>query len=295
MKIGVAGLGRMGAAIARRLIDTGHEVTVWNRNPARMTPLIEAGARAADSPAALASQVEVIITILTDAAAIEAVYGGPTGLLAGEVGGCLFIEMSTVQPHTEVALAERVLARGAQFVECPVGGTVGPALQGKLIGLIGGDEAAVERAQPLLAQLCRRADRVGPVGAGASAKLAINLPLTVYWQALGEAWALCRHLGLDEDWLVELFADSSGGANVLKARGSAVAKAMKTNASGSATFDCDSMRKDLRTMVAEARRLGMELPLAARALSVYDEASREGWGGRDGTEMPVYWSSRGKA
>jgi 3-hydroxyisobutyrate dehydrogenase len=292
MKIGVAGLGRMGSAIARRLLDQGHEVTVWNRSPGKAAALVAAGAKEAASGAELARGAEATITILTDAAAIEAVYRGAHGLLAGAPEGKLFIEMSTVRPETEAALAQHVASAGGVFVECPVGGTVGPALQGKLIGLAGGDPAAFARAKPILDQLCRRVEHVGPVGAGASMKLAINLPLTVYWQAMGEAYALCRHLGADPAWLVELLADTSGGPNVLKARGGAVAKALAGEDPGSATFDCDSMRKDLRTMVEEARARGFDLPVASRVLGVYDEASMQGWGKRDGVEMPGYWSSR---
>ncbi|BBK31177.1 3-hydroxyisobutyrate dehydrogenase [Stella humosa] len=292
MKIGVAGLGRMGAAIARRLIDVGHEVHVWNRTAERAAPLAAAGAAVAASPRELAAAVEAVITIVTDAEAIEAVYGGPDGLLAGNVAGRLFIEMSTVRPEAETALAERVKSAGAVLVECPVGGTVGPALQGKLLGLAGGEAADVERARPVLDQLCRRVDHVGPIGAGASMKLAINLPLAVFWQAFGEAYALCDHLKVDRGWLVELFADTSGGPNVLKARGAAVAKALATAESGSATFDCDSIRKDLRTMVAEAHGRGFALPVAERTLAVYDEASQAGWGGRDCTELPAYWAGR---
>lgn len=292
MKIGVAGLGRMGSAIARRLRDVGHDVIVWNRSSAKVAPLLAAGATNAATPAELAAGADAIITILTDAAAINDVYHGKDGLLSGDVSGKLFIEMSTVQPHTEVALAEQVAAKGAELVECPVGGTVGPALSGKLLGLMGGDAVAVERARPIIDHLCRRADHVGPVGAGASMKLAINLPLAVFWQSFGEAYALCRHLGADPDWLVELFADTSGGANVLKARGTAVAAALKTNHSGSATFDCDSIRKDLRTMIDEAKSRDMRLPLAEQTLAVYDEASRAGWGGRDCTELPGYWALR---
>ncbi|BBK43490.1 3-hydroxyisobutyrate dehydrogenase [Allostella vacuolata] len=292
MKIGVAGLGRMGAAIARRLIDVGHEVTVWNRTALRTQPLAEAGATVAGSPRALAGAADAVITIVTDAEAIDAVYGGADGLLAGDVAGKLFIEMSTVRPEVETALAARVAAAGATLVECPVGGTVGPALQGKLLGLAGGAAADVARARPVLEQLCRRVDHVGPVGAGASMKLAINLPLAVFWQAFGEAYALCSHLDVDRGWLVELFADTSGGPNVLKARGGAVAKALATAESGSATFDCDSIRKDLRTMVAEAHGRGFELPIAERTLAVYDQASRDGWGGRDCTELPAYWAGR---
>lgn len=292
MKIGVAGLGRMGAAIARRLLDVGHEVVVWNRSPARAEPFSALGADVAPTPLDLARRADAVITIVTDAAAIDAVYGGPDGLLAGDVTGKLFIEMSTVRPEDERALAERVAAVGATMVECPVGGTVGPALQGKLLGLAGGTAADFARAKPILEQLCRRVDHVGPIGAGASMKLAINLPLAVFWQAFGEAYSLCKHLDVDRGWLVELFADTSGGPNVLKARGAAVAKTLATAESGSATFDCDSIRKDLRTMVAEAHGLGFDLPIAERTLAVYDEASRAGWGGRDCTELPAYWSGR---
>jgi len=295
MKIGVAGLGRMGAAIATRLKSVGHEVTVWNRTAAKSSRLESEGFAVASTPAALATQVDAVITILTDADAIAAVYDGQFGLLAGDVAGKLFIEMSTVQPKTEIALAQRVIVKGAHFVECPVGGTVGPALQGKLIGLAGGDPADFERARPILEQLCRRVDLCGNAGAGSSMKLAINLPLAVFWQSMGEAFALCSHLGKDTQWLVELFADSSGGPNVIRARGGAVALALSDKDPGSATFDCDSIRKDLRTMIDEARDLGISLPLTERTLSVYDQASAAGWGGRDGVELPRYWSKSGKS
>jgi 3-hydroxyisobutyrate dehydrogenase len=293
MKIGVAGLGRMGAAIAKRLIDVGHDVVVWNRSAAKAQPLVAAGAGAAASPSELAGRVDVVITILTDAAAIDAVYTGASGLLEGNVEGKLFVEMSTVQPMVEVALSETIAAKGAVFLECPVGGTVGPALSGKLLGMAGGTDEAFARAKPLLEQLCRRVDLVGPVGAGSSLKLAINLPLAVFWQSFGEAYSLCRHLNVDPAWLVELFAETSGGPNVLRARGSAVAQALQGKDSGSATFDCDSIRKDLRTMVAEANTLGFGLPVAERTLKVFDQASEKGWGGKDCTELPAFWSREG--
>lgn len=291
MKVGIAGLGRMGAAIAKRLIEVGHEVTVWNRNADKAEPLVKAGAARAASPSELASRVDVVVTILTDAKAIADVYEGASGLLTGNVPGKLFIEMSTVQPATEVELAKKIGAKGATMVECPVGGTVGPALQGKLLGVAGGTKEDFARAKPILEQLCRRVDLVGPIGAGASMKLAINLPLGVFWQALGEAYSLCRHLNLDPAWLMELFADTSGGPNVLKARGGAVALALQSKDPGSATFDCDSIRKDFRTMVAEAKALGFGLPLAEKTLAIYDQASQEGWGRKDCTELPAFWSS----
>jgi 3-hydroxyisobutyrate dehydrogenase len=292
MRIGVAGLGRMGSAIAARLIDVGHEVTVWNRTADKVKLLAAAGAKSASSPAQLASQVEAIVTILTNRDAIAAVYDGPAGLLAGDVKGKLVVEMSTVQPETEVALAEKVRAKGAAFVECPVGGTVGPAREGKLLGVAGGTAEDFARAKPLLAQMCRRVEHVGPVGAGSSMKLALNLPLMVYYQAMGEAYVLCRHLGLDPKWLMEFMSDTSGGPNVLKARAPKIAEALAGGDGGPPAFDVDSIRKDLATMVAEGKTRGASLPLAERTLAIYDEAARDGWGKRDGASLPAYWPMR---
>ena len=292
MQIGIAGLGRMGAAIAARLIEVGHRLTVWNRSPERAKPLQAAGAAFARSPGELAEKVETVVTILTDAAAIEAVYAGASGLLSGSVAGKLFIDMSTVRPQTEVDLAGRVRAKGAGFVECPVGGTVGPARQGKLIGLMGAEDDDAARAKPILEQLCRRLEHVGPVGNGALMKLAINLPLLVYWQALGEALALSRNVGLDPSRLMDLFADTSGGTNVIKMRGPAVATMLKGGDPGPVGFPIDGGLKDLRTMLAEGKARGLELPLVERTLACFERASRDGWGGRDAASMPVYWTER---
>ena len=292
MQIGIAGLGRMGAAIAGRLIEAGHTLSVWNRSPEKAGPLEAAGAALARSPEELAAKVGTVITILTDAAAIETVYDGPSGLLSGKVAGKLFIEMSTVRPQTEIDLAGRVRAKGAGFVECPVGGTVGPARQGKLIGLMGAEEDDAARARPILAQLCRRLEHVGPVGNGALMKLAINLPLLVYWQALGEALALSRSVGLDPSRLMDLFADTSGGTNVIKMRGPAVATMLEGGDPGPVGFPIDGGLKDLHTMLAEGKARGLELPLVERTLACFEQASRDSWGGRDAASMPVYWTEK---
>jgi 3-hydroxyisobutyrate dehydrogenase len=294
MQIGIAGLGRMGAAMAERLKEVGHRVSGWNRSGAKAAPLEEAGVTVVDTPAALAARAEVIITILTDAAAIDAVYAGPSGLLSVPVDGKLFIEMSTVRPQTEIALAAKVRGKGAAFAECPVGGTTGPARQGKLIGLMGAEPADAARARPLLEQLCRRLEHVGPVGAGATMKLAINMPLMVYWQALGETLALCRNVDIDPAHLMDLFADTSGGPNVLKVRGAVIAAMLKGGDGGTATFDIDSCRKDLRIMLAEGQARGLDMPVVERTLACFDEASRNGWGARDAGAHAVYWSSRNK-
>ena len=291
MRVGLVGLGRMGAAMAERLMEVGHELVVWNRSPGKADALVAKGARVAQSPAALAGEVESILTMLTDAPAQHAVYRGADGLLSADLAGRLVVEMSTVRPEDQAALADAVRAKGAAFVECPVGGTVMPARTGKLIGLVGGEAADVARARPILDQLCRRVEHVGPVGAGASMKLAINLPLLVFYQALGEALTLCRHLGRDPAWLMEFFSDTSGGANVLKVRGPAIAEAL-SGKEPPVAFDLASIRKDLRTMIAEAASRGASLPLAERTLAVYDEAAAQGWDGRDGAVLPGYWPGR---
>ena len=291
MRVGVAGLGRMGAAMAARLIEVGHEVTVWNRSAAKAKPIVDAGGKVADSPAALASAVETVITCLTDADAIDRVYGGASGLLAGDLTGKLVIEMSTVRPGVQSALAEKVRAKGAAFVECPVGGSTGPARQGKLIGLMGAEPADAARAKPLLDQLCRRLEHCGPVGAGEIMKFTINMPLMIYWQALGEALALSRPLGLDPDRVMELLSDTSGGPNVLKVRAPVVAKQLK-GVDAPVTFDVDSGAKDLRAMLAEGRAHGLELPLVERSLACYEEAAHHGLGSAEVSSVSVYWSNR---
>ena len=292
MRIGIAGLGRMGGAIGLRLLEVDHQVVVWNRSMEKCQPLVAAGATLARSPSELAAQVETVITIVTNAEALAAVYDGPTGVLAQPITGKLVIDMSTVQPADSRALAAKVQAGGGTFVECPVGGTTAPARQGKLLGLVGASAADLARARPLLDQLCRRVEHVGPVGAGASIKLAINLPLLVAYQALGEAFLLCRHLGLDNTALMELFSDTSGGPNILKVRGPAIAAALSGAEPGPPAFDVDSIRKDLRTMIAEAKLHGTTLPLVEKTLAIFDDASRDGWGGRDGSWLPAYWPKR---
>jgi 3-hydroxyisobutyrate dehydrogenase len=294
MHIGIAGIGKMGAAIAQRLLDLGNALTVWNRSPEKVQPLKQAGASVATSPAELAAKADTIITILTDAAAIDAVYGGAAGLLSGDVRGKLFIEMSTVEARTEAALAEKVRSKGAVFVECPVGGSTGPAREGKLIGLLGGEPADAARAEPILKQLCRRVEHCGPVGAGAVMKLTVNMPLMIYWQALGEALALCRPLGVDPARVMDVLADSSGGPNVLKVRAQAIAQMLQGRDAGPATFAIKDAIKDLRTMAAEGRRRGVDLPLVDKTLACYEETAKRVAESADPAVVSIYWANRGR-
>ena len=292
MRIGVAGIGKMGAAIAARLIEVGHEVAVWNRTPDKAKAI--AGATVAATPAELLQHADVIISSLTDAAALDAVYKGPSGLLSGDVTEKLFIDMSTVLPATEVALAEAVRGKGAAFVECPVGGSTGPARQGKLIGLVGGDAADVARARPILEQLCRRLEHAGPVGSGAVLKFAVNLPLMVYWQALGEALALTHALPVSPERLMDLLSDTSGAAAIAKVRAPGIAAMLKGGDPGPVTFNVDGGIKDMRAMLAEAKSQGIELPLVDKTLACYEETKRHRSGGAEISTVSAYWAGRGQ-
>jgi 3-hydroxyisobutyrate dehydrogenase len=292
MKLGIAGIGKMGAAIAARLIEAGHDVVVWNRTPEKAKAVT--GAKIAASPTELAQNSEVVISILTDAAALNAVYNGPTGLLQGDVAGKLFIDMSTVLPAAEVAIAGAVRGKGAAFVECPVGGSTGPARQGKLIGLMGAEPADAARARPILEQLCRRLEHAGPIGSGSVLKFTINLPLMVYWQALGEALAMARSVALDPERLMDLLSDTSGAANVLKVRAPGIASMLKGGSAGAVTFDVDSAIKDMQSMLAEAKSRGIELPLVERTLACYQETKQQRSGSAEISAVSVYWADRAR-
>jgi len=294
MQIGIAGVGAMGAAIAARLMEAGHQVTVWNRTAAKVKPLAEAGAKVADSPAAVAAASETIITILTDGAAIEAVYHGPSGLLSGDVTGKLFIEMSTVPPGVEATLAPKVRAKGGTFVECPVGGSTAPARQGKLLGLMGAEPADAARARPILEQLCRKVEHCGAVGSGASMKLAINLPLMVGWQAYAEAFTLARDVGWEPKRLLDLFVESNGANNGLKMRADMIVAMMENRDPGPTTFSVANAVKDLKTMIATGAAKGADMPAAKAALAALGESNDKGFGQRDASRQTVYWPNRGK-
>ena len=294
MQIGVAGLGAMGGAIAARLMEAGHQVTVWNRTAAKVKPLAEAGAKVADSPAAVAAASEAIITILTDGAAIDAVYHGPSGLLSGDLKGKLFIEMSTVPPGVETTLAPQVRAKGATFVECPVGGSTAPARQGKLLGLMGAEPADVARAKPILDQLCRKVEHCGAIGAGASMKLAINLPLMIGWQAYAEAFTLVRDLGWEPKRLIDLFTESNGANNGFKLRADMIVAMMENRDPGPTTFSIANAVKDLKTMIATGAAKGADMPAAKAALAALEESNDKGFGPRDASRQTVYWPGRGK-
>src|SRR6195256_1150688 len=290
MKIGVCGTGRMGSSIAQRLMAVGHDVGVWNRDAVKTKPLTEAGAKLFASPAELANGCDAVVVMLLNDAATEAVYRGPNGILKAELAGKLVIDMSTVRPDTMVSIGTAVTRQGAAFVECPVGGSTAPAKEGKLFGLAGGSKADMARAMPVLEQLCRRIEHVGELGSGATMKLAVNLPLLVYWQALGEALAICQPLNLPADRVIDILSDTAGTPTAMKGRGAAIAKVLGGAPMGETAFGLSAAKKDLATAVQFGASIHAELPVTASALACFEEAEAAGLGDADATAVSVRWS-----
>ncbi len=292
MKIGVCGTGRMGSSIAQRLLAVGHEVGVWNRDATKTKPLTEAGAIRYESPADLVTGCDVVVVMLLNDAACDAVYRNAHGILKAKLADKLVIDMSTVRPDTMRTLGTLVTQQGAAFVESPVGGSTGPAKEGKLFALVGGEKADIGRAMPILEQLCRRIEHIGPLGAGATMKLAINLPLLVYWQALGESLTICKPLNLAPDRLIDILSDTAGTPTAMKGRGAIIAKVLSGQPLGTTAFGLSAAKKDLATAVQFASSLNAELPVAASAMACFEEAEAAGLGGADATAVSSRWPSR---
>jgi 3-hydroxyisobutyrate dehydrogenase len=292
MKIGICGTGRMGSAIAQRLMSVGHEVGVWNRNSAKTKTLTDAGAALFASPAELVEGCEVTIVMLLNDAATEVIYRGPNGILKAKLAGKLVIDMSTVRPDTMKLNGVSVLQQAAAFVEAPVGGSTGPAREGKLLGLVGGTKTDVARAIPILEQLCRRTEHVGELGSGSMMKLAVNLPLLVYWQALGEALTICKPLNLPAERLIDILSDTSGTPTAMKGRGPAIAKVLGGTPLGETAFGLNAAKKDLAIAVQFGASIHAELPVTASALACYEEAEAAGLGDTDATAVSTRWIQR---
>jgi 3-hydroxyisobutyrate dehydrogenase len=282
----------MGSSIAQRLMSVGHEVGVWNRNSAKTKNLTDAGAKLFASPTELVDDCEVVIVMLLNDAATEAVYRGPNGIMKSNLAGKLVIDMSTIRPDTMKSNGAAVSQQGAAFVESPVGGSIAPAKEGKLFGLVGGTKADVTRAMPILEQMCRRIEHVGELGSGSMMKLAVNLPLLVYWQALGEALTICKPLNLPADRLIDILSDTAGTPTAMKGRGAAIAKVLGGAPFGETAFGLNAAKKDLATAIQFGASIHAELPVTASALACYEEAEAAGLGDADATAVSTRWTQR---
>ncbi len=276
--IGVIGLGKMGRAIAGRLEACGETLLVWNRTPGREAGL---SAEMAASPAALCERVRLVLSVLADDAAIDAVYSGEGGILSGDLGGKTVVEFCTMSPERARWLEGQVAEAGGTLLECPVGGTVGPAEKGALLGLAGGSDEAFEAARPVLEKLTRRLEHVGQTGSGAAMKLAINLPLMVYWSALGEALGLAMAENVDPTLALDILADSSGAIGAAKARVPPIREMVVNGEPGGVNFAMQTALKDMGVMIALAEAHGLPRDVIAAARARAARALDDGWSDRD--------------
>lgn len=271
--VAVIGLGAMGRRIAGRLLDAGHDVVVWNRTPAKAEPLVARGATAAASPADAARRAEAVLTMVADPGALRAVIEGSDGVAAGAGEGTTVIEMSTVGPAA-VAWLAGALPSGTGLLDAPVLGSVTEAEAGSLNVFVGGPEPLVERWTPLLAAL-GTVRHVGPLGAGAAAKLVANTTLVGTLGLLGEALALAQGLGLSREAAFEVLALTPLGAQAERRREAVESGEFPRR------FSLALGRKDAELIVEAAADAGVDVRLLAAAASWFRDADEEGWSERD--------------
>jgi len=272
-RLAFLGLGLMGAPMATRLLDAGHELTVWNRTAEKARPLAERGASVAATPAEAADGVDAAITMLTDAHALEQVVLGEHGLRSAMRPGQLLIDMSTVGTVADHAIAPR-LRLGVGMVDAPVRGSVPEATAGRLIVYVGAEDADFQRVQPILAPL-GTLHHVGGPGAGAATKLVVNLLLGTSIAAFGEALALGDSLGLDRDELIDVLAESPIGSTVQAKRHNVVSGNYPPG------FKLSLALKDLRLVTDTADHAGRHLQLASASRGWLERADRDGAGDLD--------------
>lgn len=274
--VGFVGLGTMGGAITGRLLDGGHNVHGSNRTAAKARPLVDRGLRWDATPREVAAAADIIFSMVTDDAALEAIASGPDGIVAGLEPGKVWIDMSTVSPARSAALARQVRAAGAQMLDAPVSGSVPQAETGTLTIMAGGEQAAFYRVEPLLRELGQSVTWVGENGQGLLLKLAINISLAVQTLAFSEGLQLAERGGIEPALAAGVMSESSIGSPMLKAR-----VPMLLELPERAWFDVELMHKDIRLALQAASGFDVALPAAATVDHVLAKASALGYGERD--------------
>jgi 3-hydroxyisobutyrate dehydrogenase-like beta-hydroxyacid dehydrogenase len=282
--VSVLGLGAMGSRIARRLLDAGHSVRVWNRTAAKTAALVDAGATSVATPAEAARASEVVLTMLADPSALFEVAGGPTGLAAGLSGSTTVIEMSTVGPAAVAELAS-ILPDGTALLDAPVLGSLPEAEAGSLKIFVGGPEPLVERWTPLLSGLGSPL-HVGPLGAGAAAKLVANTALLGTIGLLGETLALARSLGLELGTAFDVLEQTPLAPQAKRRREAVESGEYRRH------FALLLARKDAELIADAAAASGVELRLASALRSWLADAEADGWGERDYAELLAWLLAR---
>ena len=276
--VGFIGLGIMGISMARRLIEAGHKVTVYNRTASKAAPLVALGARQAATPRDAARGNEIVISIVTDSPDVEAVLLGADGAVHAAEKNALFIDMSTIAPDTARKVGQALKAKGVAFLDAPVtGGDVG-AREGTLSILVGGEKADLERAREVFSVMGKPITHCGPQGAGQTVKACNQLLCALNMMGICEALHLARLNGIDQTLVVEALSAGAGGSWALEKLGARIAKG-----DFDPGFMVDLIVKDLRIVQDAAGRVGLPLEGSALAQKLFGDNQSKGEG-RLGTQ-----------
>ncbi len=283
MRIGFIGLGIMGLPMARNLLAAGHELVVHNRSRAAVDELAAEGATAAATPAEVAQQAEVVLTMLPDGPDVEAVVRGEDGVAAGIRSGSLVVDMSSIAPATSRAVAEALAERGATLLDAPVSGGEPGAIAGTLAFMVGGESGDLDRVRGVLEVMGGSVTHVGPVGAGNIAKLANQAIVAVNIAVLGEAAVLARTAGVDPAAVVDAIRGGLAGSAVLEQ------KAQKMlDADFAPGFRLDLHIKDLDNALATGHASGAALPLTAAVREMMTALTAAGHGREDHSALVAH-------
>jgi 3-hydroxyisobutyrate dehydrogenase-like beta-hydroxyacid dehydrogenase len=274
-RIGFVGLGNMGGNMAARLLSAGYPVSGWQRSREHAEDLIEQGLEWRETPRSVAEGADVVVTSLPDDAVLDEVATGVDGILAGLGEDRTWIDVSTVSPQKSRELAARVRAEGAWMLDAPVSGSVPQVQAGTLTIMVGGDEDAYQRVEPLLGEL-GTPNYIGDNGQGLALKLAINISLAVQMLAFAEGLLLAERSGIDRQRALEVMEESPIGSPMLRARASIILDPPEE-----AWFDLRFMHKDIQLALDAARRLEIPLPTGERANEVLEQAVALGYERRD--------------
>ncbi len=284
-RLGLIGLGIMGTAMARRLLDRGWELTVWNLEPERFDTVRAAGARWADSPAALRAASDIVLICVLGDDAIEAVCFGPDGLAAGS-GADTVIDLSTTGIDTTRSAAERL---GVDWLDCPISGGPGPAEAGKLTLMAGGDPALFERLSPILADLSENCTLMGPLGAGQTTKIVNQAIVGVNYVLMGEVLAMVQAAGIAAEKLPQALKGGAGDSFLLQH----IYPVMLARAFEPPKGRAKQLGKDLEAVAAFTAAHELELPVLARAIAQYVDYVRAGNGERESASVSRLYDRRG--
>jgi 3-hydroxyisobutyrate dehydrogenase len=257
-KVGVVGLGVMGGGIARRLLAAGHTVYGYNRTRQKAEPLVEAGLVLCDTPRAAAEASDVVMSMVTNVAALRAVAEGEDGIIAGLSPGKVWVDLTTAAPAVSRELAERARAAGADMVDAPVSGSVSTLEEGRLSIMVGGSRETFERVEPILLDIGPKVTHVGENGQALLLKIAINLSLHVQMVAFCEGLLLAEKDGIDREVAVDVMLSSVIASPMLKYRGPFVLERPEE-----AWFDVDMMQKDMLLALEAGRQLDVPMPTTA--------------------------------